>query len=152
MLEHISLISEIAASLAVIASLLFVGWQIRQNTSALERSEANATQQQFQAIRLLVAGDKDVARLWVALEQGTPTDPVDQTRLVAFVSEIVWCIYHVWDRSRHGFIPRDEFGRAASTYVIRILRTPFGSAWWAASKAGYPGPFVAEVDKLLEAA
>lgn len=151
-LEEISYLSQIAGSLAVIASLLFVGWQIRQHTAALERTEANATQQQFQAIRLLIAGDKDTARLWVALEQGKTLDPLERTRVVALVSEIVWCIFNVWDRSRRGLIPRDEFGRQAATYLVRILRTPFGGQWWLMAKAGYPPEFVAEVDKLVAAA
>lgn len=151
-LEDFSNLSQIVGSLAVIASLLFVGWQVRQNTSALKRTEANATQQQFQAIRLLVAGDRDVARLWVQLEQGKALDPVERTRVVALVSEIVWCIFNVWERSRQHFIPHDEFGRAAATYMIRILRSPSGNEWWQMAKAGYPPGFVIEIDNLVAAA
>jgi len=42
-LEHVFFLSQIAASVGVIVSLIFVGLQIRQNTGELQRNEHNST-------------------------------------------------------------------------------------------------------------
>ena len=43
LLEQFSYLAQIAGSVGVIVSLIFVGLQIKQNTRALERNEHNST-------------------------------------------------------------------------------------------------------------
>lgn len=52
--EKISELAQIIASVGVIASLIFVALQIRQNTGALQRSEHNSTMRShFDSLSLL---------------------------------------------------------------------------------------------------
>jgi len=151
-LEELSHVSQIAGAFAVVASLLFIGWQIRYYTAALQRAENNATHQQFQAVRLAVVGSEDLARIWVeGLEQDKDLGPVERLRLTHLVSDVVWCMVQVWDRSRSRIVDRDEFSRGSLPFLLEILRTPFGAQWWQASKQGLPAGFQREVDTILGA-
>lgn len=62
-LETASHLSQIIASIAVFISLIYVGLQLSQNTAQLRRAENNATLTQFQAIRLSIIQNRDVAEL-----------------------------------------------------------------------------------------
>ena len=53
--EQISYFAQIVASVGVIASLIFVGLQIKHNTGALQRNEHNSTMAQWTVIRMAVA-------------------------------------------------------------------------------------------------
>ena len=46
-LQDFTNLFEIVASIGVIASLIFVGYQMKQNTNQLERSEHNSTMEQW---------------------------------------------------------------------------------------------------------
>jgi len=61
--EQISYFAQIVASVGVIASLIFVGLQIKHNTGALQRNEHNSTMAQWTVIRMAVAKNRDVAEL-----------------------------------------------------------------------------------------
>jgi len=62
-LEHVFFLSQIIASIAVVASLIFVGYQIRENTLALQRNEHNSTMEQWTVIRQAIATHRDIAEL-----------------------------------------------------------------------------------------
>jgi hypothetical protein len=64
--EQLSYLAQIVASVAVIVSLIFVGLQIKQNTSVLQRSEHNSTMAQWTVIRMAIAKNRDIAELMTA--------------------------------------------------------------------------------------
>lgn len=63
-LEGINYISQIFAVVGVIASLIFVGYQIRQNTRALRATSHHAVTDSFNAINTLTISDPKVGRLF----------------------------------------------------------------------------------------
>jgi hypothetical protein len=65
-LESVTSVAEILASLGVIVSFFFVAYQIRQNTSQLQRNEPNSTMQQWSTIRMGIIDNRDVADIWKA--------------------------------------------------------------------------------------
>ena len=80
--EQISYLAQIVASVGVVLSLIFVGLQIRQNTSALQRNEHNSTMAQWTVIRMAIARNRDIAELMTAgLHGERAIDAADQLRL-----------------------------------------------------------------------
>lgn len=63
-LEDLAYLSQIIGVIAVLASLIFVGLQIRQNTKALKATSHHAVTDSFNAINTLIISDRKVARLW----------------------------------------------------------------------------------------
>jgi hypothetical protein len=95
-LQDFTNIFDIVASVGVAASLVVVGYQIKQNTNQLERSEHNSTMEQWSAIRMVLVENRDVAELWaVGLSEETEINAADRFRLESLLSEQLWACYHV---------------------------------------------------------
>lgn len=79
--EQLSWLAQIVASVGVIASLIFVALQIKQNTGAFQRNEHNSTMAQWTVIRQAIAGNRDIAELMTTGLSGERTldaaDPIN---------------------------------------------------------------------------
>src|SRR6476646_3865979 len=145
--EQISYLAQIIASLAVVASLIFVALQIKQNTAALQRNEHNSTMEQWTVIRQAIAQNRDIAELMTAGLQGERVlDAADQLRLEQMLQENAWAAFHIWDRTQRGIFPKGTFGGTGGALLNTLLRTPGGKSWWQKAKhVGFHPGFVSDV-------
>ena len=150
-LDQWSAFAQIAGSLGVIVTLVFVGLQIRQNTSVLQRSEHNATMSQWTVIRMAIADNRDIAELMTSGLSGEKTlDAAAQLRMEQMLAEYTWASFHIWDRTQRGVFPKGTFEATAGPLLATVLRTPRGGMWWNRAKlAGFIPAFVVDVDALL---
>jgi len=149
--EQLSYLAQIVGSVGVIASLIFVGLQIKQNTNALQRGEHNSTMTQWTVIRMAIARHRDIAELMTeGLHGERPMDAADQLRLEQMLAEHVWASFHIWDRTQRGVFPKGTFELTAGPLLYTLLKTPRGEAWWRTAKhAGFIPAFVVDVDAVL---
>src|SRR5947209_2607011 len=149
--EKISYLTQIIASLGVIASLIFVALQIKQNTSALQRSEHNNTMTQWTVVRMAIAKHRDIAELMTAgLHGERALDAADQLRLEQMLQENAWASFHIWERTQRGIFPKGTFEATAGALLSSLLKTSGGAAWWRDNKAiGFPPGFISDVDAVL---
>jgi len=152
-LEQAFFLSQIVASIAVVASLIFVGRQVRENTLALQRNEHNYTMEQWTVIRQAIATNREVAELMSTGLSGDRTlDPADQLRLEQMLQEVGWATFHIWDRTQRGIFPKGTFEQTGGALFCALLRTPRGRDWWRnARTVGFYPAFVADVDAILGA-
>jgi hypothetical protein len=152
-LDQWSNLAQIVGSVGVILSLIFVGLQIRQNTSELQRNEHNSTMAQWTVIRMAIATNRDMAELMTAgLRGSNAIDAADQLRLEQMLSEYAWASFHIWDRTQRGVFPKGTFEMTAGPLLSDVLRTARGGAWWRNAKTtGFIPGFVADVDAVLAA-
>ena len=150
-LEQFSYLAQIAGSVGVIAYLIFVGLQVRQNTGALQRNEHNATMAQWTVIRMAIAKNRDIAELMTAgLHGERAMDAADQLRLEQMLQENAWASFHIWERTQRGIFPKGTFEATAGALLSTLLRTPGGESWWRKAKhIGFPPGFVLDVDAVL---
>ena len=150
-LEQLSYLAQIAGSIGVIVSLLFVGSQIGQNTRALERNEHNSTMAQWSVIRQAIATHRDIAELMTTGLSGERSrDAADQTRLEHMLQEYAWASFHIWDRTQRGVFPKGTFEATAGALVGDLFRTAGGAAWWRRAKhIGFIPGFVPDLDAVL---
>src|SRR5580693_7609778 len=148
--EQLSYLAQIVASVGVIASLIFVGLQIKHNTNALQRNEHNSTMAQWTVIRQAIATNRDVAELMTAGLRGeSDLDAADQLRLEQMLQENAWAAFHIWDRTQRGIFPKGTFEATAGALLGELLRTPRGATWWRAAKhIGFIPGFVSDVDAI----
>src|ERR1700741_4677509 len=146
--EQLSYLAQIVASLALIASLIFVALQIKQNTGALQRTEHNSTMAQWTVIRMAIAGNRDIAELMTSGLRGEGAiDAADQLRLEQMLQEHAWASFHIWDRTQRGVFPKGTFEATGGALLGTLLRTPGGESWWREAKhIGFPPGFVSDVD------
>ena len=150
-LEQFAYLGQIVASLGVVLSLIFVGFQVRQSTAALQRNEHNSTMEQWTVIRMAIVKHRDIAELMTAgLDGERSLDAADQLRLEQMLQENAWAAFHIWDRTRRGVFPKGTFELTGGALLCSILKTPRGSAWWQGAKAiGFVPDYVADVDAVL---
>lgn len=148
-LERLSLVSQIVGTVALVVSLIYVGLQLQQATHQLERAENNATQDQWQAIRLAIATSPDLARIWKEGLSGDTLDATEAYRFEALLAEHTWATFHIWDRTQRGIFELTEFMRGAAPPLAGWLCTPGGSAWWTERRSEYPPGFVADMDTAM---
>jgi hypothetical protein len=150
-LEQLFYLAQIVASVGVIASLGFIGMQIRANTAALQRSEHNSTMAQWTVIRMAIAQHRDIAELMTAgLHGELAIDAADQLRLEQLLAENAWAAFHIWDRTQRGIFPKGTFELTGGALLCALFRTVRGVAWWQGAKhTGFIPGFVADVDAML---
>ena len=152
-LEHVFFVSQIVAAIAIVASLLFVAREIRENTQALQRDEHNSTMEQWTVIRMAITKNKEVAELVAfGLVEDRPLGAADQLRLEQLLSETTWAAFHIWDRTQRGIFPKGTFEFTGGAYLCAMLATRRGGAWWQRAKHhGLLPGFVADVDRQIAA-
>ena len=150
-LEQLSYLAQIVGSVGVVVSLIFVGLQIRHNTSALQRNEHNSTMAQWTVIRQAIAGNREIAELMSdGLSGERAMDAADRMRLEQMLQENAWASFHIWDRTQRGVFPKGTFEATAGALLGTVLATPRGAEWWHRAKhVGFPPAFVGDVDAVL---
>jgi len=149
-LADFSDIAQVIGSFAVIASLIFVGFQLYQNTMEMRRGEANAAMHQGSAIRQAILSNRDVAELIVNGLSGGSLDPADELRLQSFFGEIAYLMLHVWERTRSGLALKDEFDRTIPLARAALASEP-GKAWWRRRRVTYNPAFVSALEAAIPA-
>jgi hypothetical protein len=150
-LEQLSYLAQILGSVGVVISLVFVGLQIKHNTSALVRNEHNSTMAQWTVIRQAIATNRDVAELMTAGSTGSASS----TRPTG-------CGWSRCCRStpglrstsgtglQRGVFPPGTFEWSCGELLGRMLRTQAGGRWWRDAKnMGFVPAFVRDVDAVL---
>jgi len=150
-LEQLSYAAQIVGTVVVILSLVFVGYQIRQNTATLERNEHNSTMAQWTVIRMAIAENRDIGELMTSgLNGEQQLDAADQLRLEQLLAEYAWAAFHIWDRTRRGVFPKGTFELTGGAILCEVLGSPGGDAWWRKAKSvGFVPEYVADVDTML---
>ncbi len=152
-LEQWSYGAQIIGTIAIVLSLIFVGFQIRQNTATLQRNEHNATMAQWTVIRMAIAENREIGELMTSGLNGKKSlDAADQLRLDQLLAEYSWAAFHIWDRTRRGVFPKGTFELTGGALLYEVLKNPRGRDWWGRAKTvGFLPEYVAAVDALLEA-
>src|SRR5947207_13063203 len=133
--EQLSYLAQIVASIGVIASLIFVALQIKQNTGALQRNEHNSTMAQWTVIRQAIAGNRDIAELMTTgLSGERAMDAADQLRLEQMLQEYAWAAFHNWDRTQPGVFPKGSFEATCGPLLCDVLNTTRDGTWWSRGK------------------
>ena len=84
-LEEMSFVSQIASAIAVIASLIFVGFQLKHATAAIRASSSEAHSAIYVDLIKSVVDDKDFAAVWAtALLKPDEVRDADWVRFVAY--------------------------------------------------------------------
>jgi hypothetical protein len=124
MLDRIHKISEIFAAFAIVGSLIFVGVQVNQNTSALRNSATQANADSWQNIALSMANNTKLAEIWAATIitpenfEGQPSP--DLVQISAFITANVKSMeanYHQW---LNGNLSDELFFAARSGFVFQL--------------------------------
>ena len=156
--EAIGAISEVIGALAVVASLVYLALQIRQNTKQLEQNErtsraasVSASATSYRENRQHIYTNREVAEIQL---RGM-ADPQSLTEIEGYQFRLLmsnfmdanWDMYAQTAVTGHS----PETWAAQGRKVIgRVLASPGGRWFWQNFCDEYPEEFRAEVDRILD--
>lgn len=152
---NIAEVSQIAQSLgsaAVVASLIFVGSQIRQNTRATRAASHHAVSEALNRINLLWARNRDMSRIWLAgMSDRCALTPEERWRFDSTVRAYLHVCETMYMQADLG---AGDLGIvAAEENGIKVIFSSEGvKEWWADNPFGFSPEFRDYVGKLIQLA
>jgi hypothetical protein len=149
-LADISQISQTLGSAAVVASLLFVGFQIRQNTIATRAASHHAVSEALNQINLLWARNKEVARIWLAgLSDRRALTPEERWRFDSTMRAYLHVCETMytqadWGAGDVGIVTAEETG------IKSVFASEGVKEWWAENPFGFSPEFREYVGRLIK--
>ena len=99
-LEQFYFVSQIVASVALVTSLIFVGYQLRQNTNSMKVSAAQTHATNFQHVVAILVGSGEMARIWrLGLADLGALNDDERVRFIATTASMV----RAWEGSFSGW-------------------------------------------------
>ena len=143
-------IFEIGGALGLIGSLIFVGIEIRQNTSAVRSSAQQAISEQITELYYTIAPDERLSNLLSkALYDGiTKKDlsPTDNISLRLMIQGGLRRVENVYLQYKNGIISDKAFDRIGMNYY----RNPYSREVWEENKNKFDKDFIPFFEKLLD--
>ena len=149
-LADLSDISQALGAVAVVASLLFVGVQVRQNTAMSRATSHHAVSDALNQINFLWAENADASRIFLAgMDNRKALTAEDRWRFDATCRGYLHICETMHTQAELGV--GDQSLVAAEQPAIRmVLGSPGGSEWWAENTFGFCPAFRDYVDRLTE--
>lgn len=146
--DAISGIAELVGASGVIGSLIYVGFQIRQNTTATRRTNARSTASVIGSVYdTLIAAD--VAEIFVRGSQDLQAlDAVERYRFDLAMVRWLQAIEQAYLDYRDDLYPQEVFDTYRQN-IPGVLNSPGGSEWWNQRDAWFTADFRAHVEQLL---
>jgi hypothetical protein len=131
----------LAANIGVLAGVLFLAYELQQNTVATRLEVASNFQSSFTQIELLIAGDAEFAALLTSGREATGVSPADQLRLSAFYTNVL----RQWQFVHFQYLVDaldEEIWRGQRAYFVQVLGADSGLRdYWRASRSHYSPRF-----------
>lgn len=146
-LERWALVAEIIGALAVVVSVLYVGFQVRQNSAALEASSVQAVTDSIAEFAADVGGDPELTRIYFngLSESGGELSPEERNQFDLLMLSVVRRFENAFFQFEAGSIPPEQWRGLSETYDF-IACTPGGREWWLNSKDAYSESFVSFIE------
>ncbi|MGQ0533574.1 MAG: hypothetical protein ACT4OF_12925 [Caulobacteraceae bacterium] len=129
-LEQWSYLGEIIGAIAVVASLIFVGVQLRQNTKAVRAQTSQAHAVGYQQIIAGISDNGEFARIWrIGLSDYENLNPDERARFLAFTS----MLFRFYESSQvqmlRGMLDAEHW-HTIEQQVADLVTQPGIQAWW----------------------
>jgi hypothetical protein len=156
-IQDLGAAGEFVGAIGVVVTLVYLAYQIRQNTTQLEQNTRttraaaqNASNVALRETRASIFESADVAEIFQR-GNSNPEDLGDVPKLryrllMQNVTEVMLEIYT--QTMATGFSP-ETWHTQGHSLVERIMTTPGGQWFWATFRDNYPSAFRAEVDQVV---
>ena len=139
---------ELIGFISVIASLVFVGMEIRQNTTAVRGATNQAISDQASELYLTIATDRNLAGLVKKLYDGTPKEafnPIDEMQLFLTVMTGLRRVENIFLQLEDNILDDRAFDRIG----LSFYRSRYGRQIWEENQQFFDRNFVPFFEKLL---
>ena len=140
---------ELIGFVSVIASLIFVGMEIRQNTTAVRGGTNQAISDQAPELYLAMATNRNLASLTVKLYDGAfrkDFDPTDDMQLFLTVMTGLRRVENIFLQLEDNILDERAFDRIG----LSFYRSNYGREIWDSNRQFFDRKFVPFFEKLLD--
>ena len=150
-IEDISNISQALAAIATVLGLVFVGYQIRQNTRATRAAAHHNVSDSLNELNLMFAGNGDVTRIWlVGMQDRKALSAENKWRFDSVMRAYMHVCETMFVQSELG--SGDDSIRLAEEEGIRtVMASPGPREWWDENPFGFGPEFRENVAGLVPA-
>jgi hypothetical protein len=129
-LEQLSYLAQVIGALAVVASLFYVGFQIKRNTSAVRSATAQAIHNNYGDWYMTLMGDADLNRIAIkGLKDYSSLDEVEKARFIetfmAFISFSQNAFYQWQEKALSPWL-----WAGWELLTMNLLAAPGGKEFW----------------------
>jgi hypothetical protein len=152
--EAVGAVSEVVGMIAVIASLIYVGRQVKQNTEIARANIVHETSATSLRINELIAQDPSLADIYKQGTSGISLQATDLERFTALVGMYLVWLEDVDSQYASGLYFDEDDDEDLVDYMAReftrLFSTPEVRRWWhETGRSGYRPSFIEKMDKHI---
>ena len=149
-LSDFASIAEIIGAFAVVISLVYVGIQVNDSTSAVRAASANDANVAVQSWYLEVGSDRETSEIfYAALTTEQPLEPAREFQFLMMFHGVFLGFQNSYLLAEEGTIDI-ELREALTQAILGVKDTPGMHRYWRQRKSYLHSDFAAYVDQLLE--
>jgi len=143
-------VAEIVGAAAVIISLVYVGTQVNDNTSAIRSSAANDASVAMQSWYLEMGTNREASDLWFnAMTSPEPLPTHDEFQFMMMMHAVLLGMQNSYLLSQEGTIDT-EFREGITTAIVAVKDLPGMMRYWRQRRDFFHSGFAEYIDGLLE--
>jgi len=142
-------VAEIIGAIAVIVSLLYVGLQVNDNTSAIRSAAANDASVTMQSWYLEMGSNRQASDMWFnAMTSPTPLDTRDEFQFMMMMHAVLLGMQNSYLLTQEGTLDA-EFREAITTAIVAVKDLPGMERYWRQRRSFFHSGFSEYIDGLL---
>ena len=147
-LEQLGNLGEFVAAVAFLFSLVYVGFQIKQNTAEIKQAAFRDIFLSYSRLRSSVYSDPTLSSLLIkAISNSANISSEEKLRLEQYYTEQVWCLVQLRELSLAGQLEYSETQWVATKEaILGDLDSNSFREYWKKWKRIYPDSIVGEID------
>ncbi len=153
-IQELQAIAEIVAAAAVVASLIFVGYQLRQSNTAIRSSNGQAAVNNWNQLSLMLATDEHLNRGMMAstypeIEQAIPFDS-DKSMLIYFTTASMKTIEETFSQWQSGNLADSTWRGFNEALIMMFTYNSVWTEYWEMNQNIHSKQFKKLVESVIE--
>ena len=148
-LQDLASVAEIVGGVAVVVSLIYVGLQVHDSTSAIRSAAASDATTAMQSWYLEMGSNRQASDVWFnAMTSPEPLPAHDEFQFLMSMHTAILGMQNSYLLSKEGTLV-EEFREAVTTAIIAVKDLPGMDRYWRQRRGFFHTGFAEYVDSLL---
>ena len=133
--DALGAIAELLGALGVIATLVYLSFQIRQNTSAMRGQSDMEYTREFIAWTTRQTGNEELQKIWFKAVNKQPMTRAENLTFLFMLTEWVHLADGCFRRYQHGLMTEETFEKTIADGLLSYFDIEIFAAWWDSERA-----------------
>ncbi len=148
-IQDLGSLGEFIASIAVVISLVYLAYQVRQNTQQQRRAEMNAAFEAGTWFRSATLSSDASDLAFKLISDPDSLSKSEKFKVAYFLEQTFWYAFQTWDRERLNVGSYASWTQGAAPMIESFKGNKVALNWWNRNRFQYPPKFAETIDKTL---